>query len=483
MQTIDAQIQNALHQSSPEAAMRDVKHVVARELQSLDPKTEIKATDYFNHTFIPDFVLTWGTGDQRPTRDIYLRFSVDAPLIQRDLRSLHEESPAFIAIADSSRSSELRSESVAYEYDDCLLSTTSTLESISKEDSRTPVTQMLKASLLQGGKGYLVGNSAAEVQRAVSHTDAALSRLDYFEVSASVRAMNDHLSPAFSSRIERVMQVMWVSQGGEAERFPGTHEIVAALSSGELTQILPFLLSLEEVVNNDFWRNLGENLSIGHLQELEHWRGSRNLDLLVNANLDRISARGASVDQIQPDLFDDLDGPPYWEVVDSHLHLRCGEVDFKFVDDLRKISHRSELGIAPRWVEIEHRLGRYGIQGIEFTSPASKTRIKSSTTEGLRESMDMQALSEALGELARVMAAELRWPRSRHNIGIDFARSAVESVGAALSPHILAYVGLDLLRQASSETLAEFQRFVTSDERFPWWNNKGGRLGAVPEQS
>ncbi|RPK75701.1 hypothetical protein EES45_24755 [Streptomyces sp. ADI97-07] len=482
MQTIDAQIQNALHQTSPEAAMRDVKHVVARELQALDPKTEIKTTDYFNHTFIPDFVLTWGSGGQRPTRDIYLRFSVDAPLIQRDLKSLHEESPAFIAISGAERHPDDNSDSAAYEYDDCLLSSTAALESISRENSRTPVTQMIKASLLQGGKGYLVGDSAAEVQRAVSRADTALARLDGSEVSASVRAMNDYLSPAFSSRIERVMQVMWVSQGGDAERFPGTRETISALSSGELTQILPFLLTLEDVTSNDFWRNLGENLAIGHLQELEHWRGSMNLDLLVNANLDRISARGAAVDHLQPDLFDDLDRSPYWEVTDSHLHLRCGEVDFKFVDDRRKISHRTEMGIAPRWFEIEYRLDRYGIEGLEFTSPGSKTRIRSSTTEGLPESMDMQALSEALGEMARVMAVELRWPRSRHNIEIDFDGSTVESVGAALSPHILAYVGLDLLGQVSPGKLIDFQQFVTAGDRFPWWNDNGGRPSAVPEQ-
>ncbi|MDQ0581639.1 hypothetical protein [Streptomyces rishiriensis] len=480
MKTIDAQIQNALHQASPEAAIRDVKHAVARELQSLDPKTEIKATDYFNHTFIPDFVLTWGSGGQRPTRDIYLRFSVDAPLIQRDLKSLHEDSPAFIAIASGQRPPR-ESESVAREYDDCLLSSTSTLESISREDSRTPVTQMLKASLLQGGKGYLVGDSAAGVQRAVSSADAALARLDGQEVAASVRALSNHLAPAFSSRIERVMQVMWVSQGGDAENFPGTHETVASLSSGELTQILPFLLSLEDVVNNDFWRNLGENLELGHLQDLEYWRGSSNLNLLINANLDRLNARGAAVDRVQPNLFDELDGPPYWEVSDSHLHLRCGDVDFKFVDDRRQIAHRTELGIAPRWFEIEHRLDRYGIEGIEFTSPGSKTRIRSSTTEGLPESMNMQALSEALGEFARVMAVELRWPRSRHNVEVDFDRFAVESVKSSIGLHLLAYLGLDLLHQASPRLLSSFQRFVTADERFPWWNHNGGHAGALHE--
>ncbi|GGW55107.1 hypothetical protein GCM10010381_45710 [Streptomyces xantholiticus] len=276
------------------------------------------------------------------------------------------------------------------------------------------------------------------------------------------------------------MQVIWVSQGGDANNFPGIHETVTSLSSGELEQILPFLLSLEDVTNEDFWRNLGENLALGHLQELSHWQHSRNLDLLVNANLDRLNARAATVDRVQPNLFDDLDGPPYWEVVDSHLHLRCGDVDFKFVDDRRKIVHRTELGITPRWYEIDRRLERYGVEGIEFTSPGSKARIRSSTTEGLRESMDMQALSEALGEYARVMAVELRWPGSRHNIEVDFDRSAVESVGSSISLHILAYIGLDLLHRAAPKTLRAFQNFVTTDEKFQWWNNRGGRLGVPP---
>lgn len=132
--------------------MRDVKHAVARELQSLDPKTEIKSTDYFNHTFIPDFVLNWGSGANRSSRDVYLRFSIDAPLIQRDLKSLRDESPAFIAIARSPHESR-DPEAISYDYDDCLLSSTSTLESITLEGAQTPVTQMLKASLLQGGRG------------------------------------------------------------------------------------------------------------------------------------------------------------------------------------------------------------------------------------------------------------------------------------------------------------------------------------------
>ncbi|MPY57435.1 hypothetical protein [Streptomyces spongiae] len=471
MQNVSSQIQNALHQASPEAAIRDVKQVMARELQALDPKTEIKSTDYFNHTFVPDFVLNWGAGSERPTRDVYLRFNIDAPLIQRDLLSLHEESPAFISIATTG-SPGGQTETIAAEYDNCLLSSAATLEGISSEDSRTPVSQMLKSSLLQGGKGYLVGESAIDVQRAVSHADSALTTLDAPEVSATVRAMNDHFSRGFSARIERVMQVLWVSQGGDATDFPGTLESRSVLSPDELIEILPFLLSLEDISNIEFWRNLGENISLRLLQDLENWPTSANLNLLVNANLDRIKTKGVALDQVDLNLFDDPDAPPYWDIQESQLHLRCSEIDLRFVDDRRKTAHRSDIGRTPQWSEIESRLDQYGIEGIEFASPGSKTRIKSNTMDGLRESTDMRALSDALGNLARVISVELRLPDSRDNVEIDFDRSAVDAVGAALSPHLLAHLGLDLLYQASQKTLEDLRAFMTVSHSLPWWKDK-----------
>ncbi|MFJ3495984.1 hypothetical protein ACIPPJ_20635 [Streptomyces sp. NPDC086091] len=471
MQNVNSQIQNALHQSSPEAAIRDVKHVMARELQALDPKTEIKSTDYFNHTFVPDFVLTWGSGGERPTRDVYLRFTIDSPLIQRDLLSLHEESPAFISIAGPSSPSG-QTETIAAEYDDCLLSSATTLENISSETSRTPVTQMLKSALLQGGKGYLVGESANNVERAVSRADSSLTALNTAEVDETVRTMNHHFARGFSARIERVMQVLWVSQGGEANEFPGTLESGTALSSNELVEILPFLLSLEEIPSIDFWRNLGENLTLGLLQNLEIWPTNSNLNLLVNANLDRIKTKGVALDRVEFDLFDDPEAPPYWHIQESQLHMRCSEVDLRFVDDRRKTAHRSDIGRAPQWFEIERRIDRYGIEGIEFASPGSKTHIKSNTTDGLRGSTDMSALSKALGKMARVISVELRLPNSRDNVEIDFDRSAVDAVGAALSPHVLAYLGLDLLYQSPQGTLEDLSAFVTVGNSLPWWRDK-----------
>ncbi|MEU7335753.1 hypothetical protein [Streptomyces sp. NPDC007074] len=471
-QNVSSQIREALHQPSPDAVIRDVKHAVARELQALDPKTQIKSTEYFNHTFVPDFVLSWASGSERPTRDVYLRLNVDTPLIQRDLQGLRDESPAFISISEENRATGTL-DTTPTQYEDCLLSSAETLESISNASSRSPVTQMLKSSLLQGGKGYLIGKSANGVQRAVVDTDRALTALDASQVSASVRAMNDHFTRGFSSRMERVMQVLWVGQGGRAEEFPGTINSGSSLSPSELAAILPFLLSLEDISDIEFWRKLGENIDLNLLEGLGHWPASSNLDVLVNANLDRIKVKGMALDTVQLGLFDDPDSQLFWEIKESQLHLRCHEADLRFVDDRRKTAHRSNVGYTPQWSDIEHRLDRYGIEGIEFTSPGSKTRIKSSTTDGLRASTDMGALSKALGHLARVISVEVRLPQSRENVDIDFDRSAVDAGGAALGPHLLAYFGLDLLRRASVGTLEELQAFVATEHNLPWWSDKG----------
>ena len=49
-----------------------VKLVVANALHRVDPSTSIEDTGYFNHSFVPDFLLTWPR-DADWSRDVYLR--------------------------------------------------------------------------------------------------------------------------------------------------------------------------------------------------------------------------------------------------------------------------------------------------------------------------------------------------------------------------------------------------------------------------
>ena len=57
-----------------------VKRVVANALHRVDPSTSIKDTGYFNHSFVPDFLLTWPR-DADWSRDVFLRLDSSRNLV------------------------------------------------------------------------------------------------------------------------------------------------------------------------------------------------------------------------------------------------------------------------------------------------------------------------------------------------------------------------------------------------------------------
>jgi len=72
----DAEILAALDIENPRNSVATVKSVVISQFEALDTRVKIKSTDYFNHTFAPDLVLSW-PWDRMPERYVYLRFNDD----------------------------------------------------------------------------------------------------------------------------------------------------------------------------------------------------------------------------------------------------------------------------------------------------------------------------------------------------------------------------------------------------------------------
>ena len=78
-----------------------VHELVANALARLDPHVEIKRTEYFGHTFVPDLVLKWNGEDVPYERYVHLRFSVTSEPFGRDLDMLGGASPMFIGMTDT----------------------------------------------------------------------------------------------------------------------------------------------------------------------------------------------------------------------------------------------------------------------------------------------------------------------------------------------------------------------------------------------
>lgn len=63
-----ASVNTALDDPSWDSSVRSVKSVLRQAIQDMDSRVKIEDTTYFNHTFVPDFVLTWPTDRTQPPR-------------------------------------------------------------------------------------------------------------------------------------------------------------------------------------------------------------------------------------------------------------------------------------------------------------------------------------------------------------------------------------------------------------------------------
>src|SRR5213076_3057469 len=114
-------------------------------------------------------------------------------------------------------------------------------------------------------------------------------------------------------------QAVWEGQGGDLDRFPSSRGIMGPLNGRELS----LLLSTVDTDDDQFWRRIGRGLRLEQVVEISPDTNRRSLDRLIEANLDRLMARGARVfGRSEPPT---SEGAQFsWEVRGQCLLLRGG---------------------------------------------------------------------------------------------------------------------------------------------------------------
>lgn len=93
-----ASVNNALDTDSWDGAVSSVKQVMGRAIRELDETARLEVTNYFNHSFVPDYRITW-PDPAVPDRDIYLRLGSSAEFIAGDLELIGDSRPIFIGLS------------------------------------------------------------------------------------------------------------------------------------------------------------------------------------------------------------------------------------------------------------------------------------------------------------------------------------------------------------------------------------------------
>lgn len=276
-----------------EAYISRVKAAVSENLQSLDSSVVIEDTHYFNHTAVPDLVLSWPK--ERSKRSVFLRHSYDAVAAADDAQHLADADPVVLSLKSDVRpeATARERERLAHQTSNAprlLLTDPQAVDVIGELDpSGSPLSDLVRANFIRGGRGFIDPPRATDL----INLGSATTQSDGFTSDL----IGQNFSEDAAARITRTSQLIAIALNPET---PLTSEdsalIGGRLSVAELRHLIPWLLKQEQAVaNRQFWEYLGDLVSFAELENIRTDLTGLDLSPLLAANASRWTAKWAYI--------------------------------------------------------------------------------------------------------------------------------------------------------------------------------------------
>jgi hypothetical protein len=277
-----------------------IKDLVINQLVATDERVKIHKTEYFNHSFVPDLVLSW---QDQEGRHLFLRPETRPELLVDDLRISGDLHPIYFSLTDIDTDSarEHRAElEIMSAQSDTLVTDSDGLDRLISSRRENPIAQLASSAALQGARGVLDAPRAVLVARAVTDGLNAASNVDQTGAAAASQTISSMFDSRRSSQLNRLLLAVWTGSGGSASQFPVPINSISGLDE----ESIDYLLRLNLIDDEEFWRRIGRQLRLGHLSSLRIEDDSPNFQMLVNANIDVLAARTCRVEPVVPTLMD-----------------------------------------------------------------------------------------------------------------------------------------------------------------------------------
>jgi hypothetical protein len=297
-----------------------VKRVVANALHRIDPSTSIKDTGYFNHSFVPDFLLTWPR-DADWSRDVFLRLDSSNAFLSGDLQYLGGDRPVVLGLTGLEQSPDDDSSDafqVAARDSQVMLTEPGAVDQFVEISPSVEFGQVLPVAVMKGGRGLVTEHAAAGLTVAAGEFFSGARTHDSDAVAAAAPEIGEHLDTRQTDRLMNFGRIVWEATGGDPSQFP----IPTALSGVDDTG-LRFLLDEAPSDDPEFWRSVGRLVTLERLLSLGV-REPPNLVAFLHANADRLLARYLLVKASQARLDD---AGPTWGMDGGGLAMHGS--DFK----------------------------------------------------------------------------------------------------------------------------------------------------------
>jgi len=419
------------------------KTAIRETLQIIDPAATIEDTHYFNHSAIPDFVVTWS--GQRNSRPLYLRGSYASIVAARDVEEIQTGDPVFLSLATEQDYQteqppispvEIRNASTKKAH--TMLTDVGAIEEISAPESTgdSPLAGLVKANFLRGGRGLVDQARAAVLTNAVSQGESLtfgdIVRENFFEDAVL--------------RMERTATLLDLALSSSADdQLSNLSALTGQLSQAELRLVLPWLLRSDDVTPSPrFWRQLGAMMTLADLEAISTELDGLPLDRLVVPNVENWMAVRAFLGINSNINTEDQPLPEGWSFLGNVLKLDHGEARVFVSTDGRSLRGR-DGGRLPRWTEIQQLLTSFKLASVNLKGITRSVRIDAEMSDDIRT--DVEDVAVSLDDDYFVAEATLRFSRPEVESGhthvvIRFAKGlAVAETGASIN---------DLVRATSS---------------------------------
>ncbi|PZF10007.1 hypothetical protein DEJ25_13620 [Curtobacterium sp. MCPF17_011] len=230
--------------------------------------------------------MKWPDRTERP---VYLRLSYDAGALLEDFALIDAPNPLFFGLTPE-QTVDGRLEPAVREAD-AMFVESDALEHLIDRRGKDLTAEMLSNALAQGGRGSFVGHQAARLSEELAAGFAGTAELSIHGVTTALSAIDRSLATPQAYRLERVLQAVWEGSNGRLDLFPGTVD-----TSGKLNaEALEYLVAYMNTDDGGFWRRVGRAVTIADLEQLDFEKHRRNVERLISANLDVLTARAACV--------------------------------------------------------------------------------------------------------------------------------------------------------------------------------------------
>lgn len=323
---------SALAQSRYDDIVNGVKATVITEIRSLDPAAEIHTTDYFNHSFIPDIVVSWNDGE-KDRREYYLRFDTAQPVIADEIERLDDRRPAFLGLQDTAGDEEIppATKEALARHPGVLLTSGAAIGELQAAAASPTLASLIAPAVIRGGKGLLTSEGAGSLAAAATTGFDGVRELDAEATRAAVSAFRRSLQDHFAVEMERSYALLWVGSGGDPDEFPGAVDAKSSLGAGRLRSILGYLFRSPAIGDADFWQRIGSFVSEDDLLSFSEVTSNPNLHSLVEAKLNDLRMVSVSASSLIP-----KPPTPQWSISDGSLRLHVDEAMLDFVRDGRR---------------------------------------------------------------------------------------------------------------------------------------------------